>query len=461
MEKDFLIIGAGLTGLTTAFALKQKGFSVAVLEKNDYVGGQIRTLAERGFLFESGPNTGVISSIEVSDLFDELQPDCEVEFAKPEAESRRIWKDGKFHPLPNGLWGGITTPLFTFSDKFRILGEPFRAKGTNPDESVASLAARRLGKSFVDYAVNPFLSGIYAGDPNMLITRHALPKLYNLEQNYGSFIGGSIAKAKEKKAALKNGEKTFKKGIFSIKSGLSRLPEALAKRIGSENVFLSVNGISILPKDENHSWITIFAENGEKKTLQSQHVVFTVGAYALPDLMPFIDEAIMRKITNIRYAPIVQAAVGIDDRDRLDFKAFGGLVSSKDGEDVLGILFPSACFDGRAPEKGALFSFFMGGIQRPDIFDRDDAQLENIVVREFHRMLKFPAAKNPDFIRLFRHKHAIPQYEISTDERLEAVSIAESRFSGLHILGNLRDGIGMANRMEQGLRFAEKMIRQI
>jgi oxygen-dependent protoporphyrinogen oxidase len=456
MEKDFLIVGAGLTGLTTAYALKKRGFSIAVLEKNDSVGGQIRSLAENGFLFESGPNTGVVSSFEVSELLDELRPDCEVEFAKPEAEARWIWKDGKFHSLPDGLLGGISTPLFTFSDKLRILGEPFRAKGTNPDESVGALAARRLGKSFVDYAINPFLSGIYAGNPDTLITRHALPKLYNLEQNYGSFIGGSIAKAKEKRAALKNGEKPFAKGIFSIKGGLSHLPGALAKRIGKGDIVLSAEDISILPNGENTSWTTTCVCRGATISLQSRHVVFTVGAYALPDLLPFIGEQTMRKMTNIRYAPIVQAAVGLADRGKVDFKAFGGLVSSKDGEDVLGILFPSSCFDGRAPEKGALFSFFMGGVQRQDIVGLDDAQLENIIVCEWRRMLKFPPTKNPDFIRFFRHKHAIPQYEISTDERLHAISEAESQYPGLHILGNIRDGIGMANRMEQGLRFAIK-----
>ena len=87
-----------------------------------------------------------------------------------------------------GLIGGIATPLFTFGDKLRILGEPFRTPGTNPDETVAEMVRRRMGKSFLRNAVDPFLSGVYAGDPEKLITRFALPKLYNLEQKYGSFV---------------------------------------------------------------------------------------------------------------------------------------------------------------------------------------------------------------------------------------------------------------------------------
>ena len=177
---DIAIIGAGLTGLTTAFWLTRAGKKIQIIERQDRAGGQIRTFQENGFVYESGPNTGVVSYPEVAELFAALSPDCTLETAREESKKRWIWKGNKFHALPSGLVSAVTTPLFTLYDKFRILGEPFRAKGTNPDESVAELAARRLGKSFVDYAVDPFLSGVYAGNPHTLVTRHALPKLYNL-----------------------------------------------------------------------------------------------------------------------------------------------------------------------------------------------------------------------------------------------------------------------------------------
>lgn len=196
LTTDILIIGAGLTGLTTAFHLTRAGKQVHILERADRVGGQIHTFHENGFVFESGPNTGVVSYPEVAELFAALSPACQLETAHDEAKRRLIWKGDSFRELPSGLLSAVTTPLFSFSDKFRILGEPFRAKGTNPDESVGELAARRLGKSFLDYAVDPFLSGVYAGDPLTLVTRYALPKLYNLEQQYGGFIRGTIAKAR-------------------------------------------------------------------------------------------------------------------------------------------------------------------------------------------------------------------------------------------------------------------------
>lgn len=185
-QTDILIIGAGLTGLTTGFWLTRAGKDIHILEKADRVGGQIHTFREKDFVYESGPNTGVVSYPEVAELFEALSPACALETAREESKRRLIWKGNRFRALPSGLFSAVTTPLFTLGDKFRILGEPFRAKGNNPDESVGELAARRLGKSFLHYAVDPFLSGVYAGDPMKLVTRYALPKLCNLEQQYGS-----------------------------------------------------------------------------------------------------------------------------------------------------------------------------------------------------------------------------------------------------------------------------------
>lgn len=443
-KKDVVIIGAGLTGLSLAVQLKKRGFSVVIIEKSNRIGGQIKTTNEDGFVIESGPNTGSGASEEVMDLFNDLSPLCEIEFAREESKKRLIWKNDRFHALPSGLVGGIITPLFTLRDKFRILGEPWRKKGANPDETVGALAKRRLGKSFVDYAVDPFLSGIYAGDAYSLVARHALPKLYNLEQDYGSFIRGGIAKSKE---AKNKGEVKTKKGIFSAKGGMEKLPQAMGAYIGLENIMLSSENVFI--QSENQKWNVTCSTNSMNLLFESRHVVTTVGAYALPALLPFIAQPEIDKISNVRYAPIVQIAVGVKDKLNLDFKAFGGLISSKDKKDFLGILFPSSCFEGRAPENGVLFSFFMGGMKRKELTELSDQEIEEKVIDAFHTMLGFPIDNKPDLIRIFRYKHAIPQYEISSEIRFETINTVEAKYPGLHIAGNLRDGIGMAHRITQ------------
>jgi oxygen-dependent protoporphyrinogen oxidase len=227
-DKDIVIIGAGLTGLSLAHFLKKKGRRPLVLEKDERPGGVIQTFSENGFVYESGPNTGVLSTKEIALLFEELNGNCTVETGQGGANKRYVMKNGRWEPLPSGLFSAVKTPLFTLGDKFRILGEPFRQPGTNPDESVADMVRRRLGNSFLDYAVDPFISGIYAGDPSRLVTRYALPKLYALEQNYGSFIKGTIRKSREKKS---DDDRKATREVFSARGGLGSIISALAKEV--------------------------------------------------------------------------------------------------------------------------------------------------------------------------------------------------------------------------------------
>ncbi|MGM0464617.1 MAG: protoporphyrinogen oxidase, partial [Bacteroidota bacterium] len=175
-NKDVVIIGAGLTGLALGVKLKHRGIDFVIIEKDSEAGGVIRTGEEEGFVYEKGPNTGVYSTAELVELFDLLGNLCELEKADKSAAKRYIWKKGKWRAIPSGLLSAVGTPLFSLRDKFRILGEPFRKPGNDPYESVADLVRRRMGKSFLDYAVNPFISGVYAGDPEKLITKFALPK---------------------------------------------------------------------------------------------------------------------------------------------------------------------------------------------------------------------------------------------------------------------------------------------
>lgn len=452
IRKEVVVIGAGLTGLTTAYYLQERGKDILVLEKENRAGGQIHTFTEEGFVFESGPNTGAVSNPEVAELFQALTPDTRLLEARKEAEIRYIWKGNKFHRLPSGLIGGITTPLFSFPDKFRILGEPFRKKGTDPDESVGSLAARRLGKSFLDYAVDPFVSGVYAGDPMRLTTRYALPKLYALEEQYGGFIRGAIAKAKEPKTER---DKLATKKVFSALGGLSTLTDALVKHIGAERIVLSAQNIQVNP-DENGWKISYTGPQGEQ-TIWAKKVVSTIGAYNLPSVFPFIEKKEMDQLSNLVYAPVVQVSVGIKDTGKTRINGFGALVPSREKKDILGILFPSACFEGRAPEKGTLLSFFLGGVKRRELITYSDSQLENLVERDLHQMLKVPADIHPDIIHIFRHEHAIPQYEQSSGARFDTINRLEEQYEGLHLAGNIRDGIGMAHRIWQGTELGKKL----
>ena len=461
IDTQVVVIGAGLTGLTTAYWLKRNDVSVHIVETDTRIGGQIQTNHKNYFKYETGPTTGSVSTPEVAELMDDLATtsggQCVIETALDSSKRRLIWKGNRFHDLPSNPIGGLTTPLFSLTDKFRILGEPWRKKGTDPDESVGALARRRLGKSFVDYAVDPFVSGVYAGDPDRLTTRYALPKLYNLEQNYGSFIRGAIAKMKEPKS---DRDRLATKKIFSARGGLSHIPQAEADYVGHDHISLGASQVSVRPTDSG--WQTSFLNaEGKQCTIRSRYVVTTCGAYRLPALLPFIDEKRMEPIARLVYAPVMEVNVGMSDTYGGDYIAFGALVPTVERKRILGILFPSAMFSQRAPEGGALFSFFIGGIKHPELLDLSDAEVEELVTRHLHDMLKFPAEAKPDFIAISRHHRAIPQYGKDSGQRFEAVSSIQQQYPGLILGGNLRDGIGMGHRITQATTIANEIIGKI
>jgi len=450
-QVDVIIIGAGLTGLTLAFYLKRAGKKIIVLEKAMRTGGVMSTTSEDGFTYETGPNSGSMGSVEMAELFEDLGDKCQLETANEAAKNRWIWKDGRWHALPSGLLGGITTPLFSFYDKFRILGEPFRKKGTKPHETVAEMVKRRMGRSYLDYAVNPFVSGIYAGDPYNLVTKYALPKLYNLEQDYGSFIGGSIKKGKAKDERSKKATRE----VFTAKGGKQKIVDALTQEVGLDNIILGVKDLEI--RNDDTTSIAYSTQIGEQH-FSAPIVVSTTGAKAIPTLFPFAKAKLTNEIAKLKYAKVVQAVVGYKKWEGIPLNAFGGLIPEVEKREALGILFPSSIFSGRAPKGGAQMTFFLGGMKRPDIIEKSDEEITALVKRELLETLK--CDKEPDLLKITRYQQAIAQYDASSKERLEAIAEVEKMHPGLYLAGNIRDGIGMSDRVKQARLLADSIAKQ-
>jgi protoporphyrinogen/coproporphyrinogen III oxidase len=356
-KSKIVIIGGGLTGLTLAYLLQRKGIDFILIEKDARPGGVIRTLKRDGFTYEIGPNTGIIAHPEVAELFEMLAPDCELELADPHAENRWILKNGKWHALPSGFIAAVKTPLFSWKDKIGILAEPFRKKGENPMESIAGLVNRRLGQSYLDYAVDPFISGIYAGDPDLLITKYALPKLYALEQNYGSFIKGAVRKAREPRS---DRDRKATRKVFSAKGGLGNLIAALVKNIPDERLVFSAKDIKIA-KNGNEFTVGFKSGNDNLVKVRTETVVTTTGAYTLPDLFDFIEPKQLLPLTGLDYAKVVQVIMAFRKWNGPVLNAFGGLVPTKENRKILGVLFPSSIFQNEHQRAVRCCRFFLGG----------------------------------------------------------------------------------------------------
>ncbi|MBU1013533.1 MAG: protoporphyrinogen oxidase [Bacteroidetes bacterium] len=449
-HKYIAIIGAGITGLTTAYYLKKAGIKFKIFEQSDHIGGVIRTKSTKNFLYETGPNSGILGNAEIADLFEELKNDCKLEIADHTSARRLIWKKNKWHALPSGPLSAITTPLFSLYDKFRILGEPFRKKGTNPNESLAELVKRRMGKSFLNYAIDPFILGIYAGDPDYIVPKYALPKLYNLEQQYGSFIGGALKKRKEPKS---DQDKKATREIFSVEGGLEKLIKALVKNIGKNNVQTNAKNISVR---RLHKIFEIHYND----TVESgfTDIITTVNAHELNVLFPFIGKAKLSPITNLKYAKVTEVTIGFNKWEGVKLDAFGGLVPYREQRNILGVLYMSTLFKNRAPIEGALLTVFVGGIRREELAELNEDELKELMANEFKLMMGVSKFE-PDLFKTTHYQYAIAQYGADSEERINAINSIEKEYKGLYLAGSIGNGVGIADRVKQGKDLATQIAK--
>ncbi len=441
--KKIAIIGAGITGLSIGYYLKKANIPFVIFEKSNRVGGVIHSEKHNDFIIERGPNTGVVANVEIAELLEEINQITNVKYADEKAKKRLIWKNGRWEALPSGPISAIKTPLFSLKDKLKVAGEAFRKKGNFEEETLAETVKRRLGESFLDYAIDPFVSGVYAGEPNYLITKYAFAKLYNLEEKYGSFIRGSIKIKKER--SQKYNEKVTKK-IFSFTNGLEDFPNTLQKIIGKENIKLNSN-IKIQYIDNNE-----FKINNELFT----DVISTIKPDNLENIFPFVSKENLKSIKNLKYADIIEVSIGFKHWKGINLDAFGGLVPSKENKDILGILFMSSQFKNRASHSGATFSVFVGGIKKPEMISKTDDELREIVSKNFCEMMGI-SDFNPDLFLISKHRRAIAQYGINTPKKLEAITNIEKQYKGMILGGSIKDGIGLADRIAQAKKIAKRI----
>ena len=182
-SKKIVVLGAGISGLTTAYLLYKKGADVVVLEKKKEAGGSMESVRENGCLFDRGPNSALETTPLIAQLVEELNLKDQLLYASKEANKRYILRNNNLYPLPMSPLAFIKTKLFSTGAKLRLLAEPFIGRSEDGYyQSIAEFVERRLGREFLDYAINPFVAGVYAGNPEELSVKSAFPKLYALEE---------------------------------------------------------------------------------------------------------------------------------------------------------------------------------------------------------------------------------------------------------------------------------------
>jgi oxygen-dependent protoporphyrinogen oxidase len=446
--KSVAIIGAGITGLTAAFRLQKENIPVTVYEASSRVGGPMRSVWRDGYLAECGPNSILETSPLISNLVKDVGLESRRVYCNPAAKKRFIVRNGKPIPAPDSPAAFFATPLFSAAAKFRLAGEPFVSRSLESDETLASFVRRRLGQEFLDYAINPFVGGIYAGDPELLSVQQAFPKLNAVEQQYGSLILGQFLGARERK---RRGEVSKQSApMFSFDTGLETLPLAIAEKL-SDSVRLN-SPVNLLRKTDS-GW-----EVGTDESLEEHSAVLVaVGAHQLarmrveaesfPDLSP---------LEEVVYPPVASVTLGFR---RLEVQAaldgFGVLVPQAENMNILGALFTSSLFPNRAPDRHVTITSYIGGARAPHLALQNRDALVDCVLNDLRKILGVTGA--PTFEECFLFPEAIPQYNLGYGRFKKLMSEAEAAAPGLFISGNARCGISLSDSILAAHKGAENL----
>lgn len=427
------VIGGGISGLATAYHLKKDGLDVTLFESRDHVGGNIRTEWLEGFLLEHGPNS-LLASTEILDLIDELGIANKIAYPSPLAKKRFIVRNGRMIALPSGAASLLSTKAFSISGKLRILKEPFIRSRSSEGETVADFFSRRFGQELTDYAVDPFISGIYAGDPNRLGIRNAFPRIFEFEARFGSVIRGAILSRKDKSAKLPKG---FPRS-FTFTEGMSSLIDALCERLGKSIIHVSPASEILV---EGNSKYRVCTQQGEEVV---DSVIISTPAHAAERLIENLDAQLAVELSNIYYPPISVVFAGFRREQVKTIPAgFGVLVPSAERRNILGCLFTSSVFENRAPSGYHLFTIFVGGSRNAELCDKTENEIVHIALDEMRKILSIEG--EPVFSSIKKWDKAIPQYNAGYESVLLAIDQFRGKYPGIFFCSNFYKGISVGD----------------
>ena len=417
---DVIIIGAGISGLSCAWTLKKLGIEAEIVEAASRAGGVIQTENINGYRIETGPNS-FQASPPMFDLIDELGLSEDLLAPDPHA-ARFVYLNGRLRKFPFG-------PL-SFGGMLRILVEPLVRSKSPKNESVGQFFRRRFGRQVHDHLVAPLLTGMYAADTERLSMAAVFPRMVEMEREYGSLAGAMLRSLTHRSAAASPSRPRPRGTIFSFENGMETLPARLASNL------------------------TIRYGITDARPGNARATVLAVPAYQASSILQQQYPAAARVLGNIQYAPMVIAAASLPEHSfKEPLRGFGFLAPRNQGVHLLGTLFSSSLFTGRAPEGQVLLTSFIGGSFEPDAMEWPDARVWETVCSELKQILG--TSMLPEPIALYRRRHAIPQYGIGHEGWVEQLGDELKNAPGLFIASNYIQGVSVPACIEHGARTAQ------
>jgi oxygen-dependent protoporphyrinogen oxidase len=451
------IVGGGITGLTAAFRLRRLKVPVVVYEASSRAGGVIQSVHRDGYLAEFGPNTILETSPVIASLVRDLGLEAERLYSDPRAQARFIVRHSRPVPVPASPPAFFTSRLFSASAKWQLLKEPFVPPAA-PDleESVAELVLRRLGREFLDYAINPLVAGIYAGDPARLSVKQAFPKLHALEQRYGSLIKGQILGARERRRRAEVSKQNAPK--LSFVGGLQTLIDRLQRELG-DAVRLQATVTRL--RESPEGWSVTVRNNGREDVRIHSAVLLAAPAYRLADLELHAGADLsLRPLNRVEYPPVASVVLGFRRQDVADpVQGFGMLIPQVEGFRILGTIYSSSLFPHRAPEGHVTLTSYVGGTRAPELALRPADELVELTLQDLRTILGVTGT--PTFRHQVVYPRAIPQYVVGYGRLRDMMSEWEQRAPGLFFAGHYRDGVSLGDSIISGHDVAARIARHV
>jgi oxygen-dependent protoporphyrinogen oxidase len=450
-SRSAVVIGAGISGLACAWRLRKHGIRVKLLESSPRVGGVIGSSLQNGFLFEKGPQSFLGTPV-VLDLVRELGIESELVTGDPRA-TRYILRGGRLHRVPLSPQSFFTSSYFSGGTRLRAAAELFRrSRPPQHEESVADFIRRKFGAEILDNLVAPFVSGVYAGDSEQLSVRSAFPTLSEWELQYGSVLRGAM---KSRPAGQK------RPSPCSFRGGMETLLEAFAAQLSDAiQTQMCVESLSFRSGaagggDEPPFSVRVKTATGIVD-IAADTIIMATPAYIAGQILASISEKLHASLSVLPYAPVVVVAGGYQRHQvghTLD--GFGYLVPRAENLHVLGTVWNSSLFPGRAPDGMVTLTSFAGGATNPSVVHQDEEAIAPMVEAEVAQTLNIAGA--PLERAVWRLAKGIPQYNLGHAASLGAIREELSRFPGIFLAGNYLQGPSLQNTIEQARRTADSV----
>lgn len=445
--RTVVVIGGGIAGLTTAYYLRKHGIRVTLVEKEQAVGGVMRTALKENdrYLVEYGPNTFPASARDVVGLARELSIDSHIIRARV-PEKRYVVRRQKLALVPKGPLSFLTSHALSPWGKCRLLCEPFIHSRAQEDESLAAFFRRRAGNEVLEGLVDPFVSGVYAGDPEQLSTRSVFPLLLEFEETYGSVLKGLMKQSHLPRAG----------GLLSFRWGMGTLPARLEEVLRHHvETGVSIESVTRLPDGQ----LSVRVE-APHRTLEADAVVLATPAWVTARILAPMIPAAIAPLMGIPYAPLVVCHTAFARHMvASSLNGFGFLVPRRERMRLLGSIFSSSLFEGRAPADMVLFTSFLGGAIDARAIELEDHEVVSYVTDALEKTLAL--SHEPNFVSIRRIAQAIPQYTIGHADRLRAVAHAVSEHPGVFLTGNYLHGTSVASTIKHARLVADDVLAHL